>query len=108
MNYSSRAFEIDYILEHDGKTATVSGTLCNLLEREVGTILLSFHFYDAEEIRVCQEQVFVNEVVPHEKVRFAGSIVIGGQHVESVRLVKAEPIPLSDYPELTDTGASSA
>src|SRR5687768_6997227 len=84
MNYSSSAFTIDYALERDGNTATVSGTLCNLLTREVGTVLLSFHFYDSEEVRVCQEQVFVNEVEPQERVRFVGSIVVGAQPIASV------------------------
>ena len=43
MTFSNRAFEIEYTLESDKRTASVSGTLTNLLEREVGTVLLSFH-----------------------------------------------------------------
>lgn len=100
MNFSSRAFDIEYSLELEDRTACVSGTLVNLLDREIGTALLSFHLYDADEVRVSQEQVFVNEIVPGEKVRFVGNVVIGGQKVHSVQLVKAEPIPLSDFPEL--------
>lgn len=103
MTFSNRAFEIEYSLEVDGRTACVSGTLVNLLDREVSTVLLSFHYYDADEVRISQEQLFVNEIEPGEKVRFAGSVMLGGDEVRSVRLVKAEPIPLSDYPEVTST-----
>src|SRR5687768_4632233 len=102
MNYSSRAFDIDYTLDRDGSTATVSGTLVNKLEREVSTVLLSFHFYDGNDVRVNQEQLFVNEVEPEEKVRFCGNIFIGGNEIQSVKLIKAEPIPTSDYPELAE------
>jgi hypothetical protein len=102
MNFSSRAFEIDYALDVDERTASVSGTLVNLLDREVSTALLSFHFYDKEEVRISQEQLFVNEIEPGEKVRFTGNVVLGGGEIHSVRLVKADPIPLSDYPELGD------
>lgn len=102
MNFTSRAFEVEYALEREGNTAGVTGTIVNLLEREVSTVLLSFHFYDRDDVRLCQEQLFVNEIEPHEKVRFTGAPVVGSGEIASVRLVKAEPIPLSDYPELAE------
>lgn len=106
MNFISLVFEVEYSLEAGGNTANVCGTVINKLDREIGTALLSFHFYDAEDVRLCQEQVFVNEIEPHEKVRFAGAIVVGSNAIRSVRLVKAEPIPTSDFPELGDFGGN--
>ncbi|MBC8145807.1 MAG: hypothetical protein H7X80_09475, partial [bacterium] len=58
--------------------------------------------------RLCQEQVFVNEIVPREKVRFNGSIVIGGDAIKSVRLVKAEPIPIAEYPEFLESAGGDS
>ncbi|HVK39349.1 MAG TPA: FxLYD domain-containing protein [Candidatus Kapabacteria bacterium] len=107
MTYSSPAFDVEYSLETDARTACVSGTIVNKLDREVSTVLLSFHFYDAEEVRLSQEQLFVNEIEPGEKVRFMGNVILGSGAIESVRLVKAEPIPLSDYPEAM-TGETDA
>jgi hypothetical protein len=102
MKFTSPIFDIEYSLERDGNTASVSGTIHNLLDREVATALLSFHFYDAGEVRVGQEGVFVNEIEPDERVRFAGAVVLGASEIVAVRLVKAEPIPMSDYPELSE------
>jgi hypothetical protein len=107
MNFSNRAFDVDYHLERDGMSVGVSGTIVNLLEREVGTALLSFHFYDADDVRINQEQLFINEIEPREKVRFTGAIVLGAGEIQTVRLVKAEPIPPSDFPELQE-GAAEA
>jgi hypothetical protein len=107
MNFSSRAFDVDYSLERDGNTAVVSGTIVNLLDREVSTAMLSFHFYDGEDVRVCQEQLFVNEIEPGEKVRFSGAVVLGGSEILTVRLIKADPVPLSDFPELNESAADS-
>ena len=100
MMFSNRIFDIEYEMDLERSAGLVQGILCNKSDREFGTVLLSFHFYDRENIRIGQEQIFVTEVEPKEKVRFSGVITLYTKEIDSVKLVKIELVPHSDYADV--------
>ena len=100
MTFSNNIFDIDFEMVPGHNTGVINGTLCNKSDRTFSSVLLDFHYYDREDFRIGQEQIFVNDVAAREKIRFAGSITMFGKETATVRLVNVSLLPPSDYADV--------